>query len=151
MTLTYQIDKTTLLENIAEEVSKAADEAYGDQGVSLYDSVVLTTKDEAEVGRMLEDAVRALAARTFDVCRRASITSNSTTTDNLQFYLPDFDPSFTAEAQAEISRFLVLHTCAQIFRQRRAEKLPEYAERAQASLDRAVALLKSRKSPAEQW
>ena len=149
--ITYEIDRATLKENIAEEVSKAADEAYGDQGASLYDSVVLTSKDETEVGRMLEDAIRAFSARTFDVCRRASITTNGTATDNLLFYLPDFDTAFENEAKEEISRFLVLHTCAQIFRQRRAEKLTEYAERAQASLDRAVALLKSRKSPSLEW
>lgn len=144
----YSVDKTTLYALIDEEVSKVADEAYSDNGVSLYDSVVLTEKDSGMVYRLIDEAVDGLASRLYDVCKFSTDTHGNS---QLVFYLPDFDDTMENAARSEITHFIVYSVCTEIFKSRRAQSVPDYEARAAASIGKAVSLLKSRKSPVDVW
>lgn len=145
----YTINKTILKALIDEEVSKVADEAYAENGASLYDSVILTEKDAALVDRLLGEAVRSLVTRTYDICKYVSDDTYGNT--RLLFYVPDFDETMEDAVKDGINVFLALSVCTELFQSRRAQAVPEYSARAQASLEKAVTLLKSRKSPAAIW
>lgn len=133
----YSIDKDALWDLIDEEVSRVADKAYGEDGTSLYDSVVLTSRDKNLVNRFIDDAVSAMALRAFDICK-SSI-------GKLEFFVPDFDTSMEDIVKHEIDRYISMYVCASVLRQRSASVENEYTERTQAALDKAVQLLKSRK------
>ena len=154
----YVIDKDALYALVDEEVSHAADAAYSEDGRSLFDSVALTEKDRPIVDRLMDDAVSAFVRREFDITKfspesyadefgEAQLTGRM----RLQFYVPDFDETMTDALTDELGRYIVLFTCAGIFQQRRAALVPEYTARAQAAMDKAVALLKTRKHPVTQW
>lgn len=143
----YVINKTALWDRVYEEVSRVADEAYSEDGTSLYDSVILTERDRDKVDRLLDDAVNAFVRRTYDICKKATVDS----APNLQFYVPDFDTTMASTALQEITNYLALYAATEVFKSRRAGVVPEYAERVQAAMDRAVVLLKSRKAPNEVW
>lgn len=154
----YIIDKDDLYDRIDEEVSRVADESYTENGQSTYDSIVLTSRDRNMVERFIDDAVTALVRRAFDICKY----SPETTTDEfgeaqltgrmrLFFYVPDLDETMEDTIKEEISRYITLYSSAMIFESRRVAAVPQYAERITASMDRAVALLKSRKSPTAIW
>lgn len=139
----YDIDKTYLRAFIDEQVSLVADEAYSDQGISLYDSIILTKKDDDTVNRHIDDAVRGFVTRTFDIAKIDA--------DGIKFYVPDFDESMEDAVKSEITHFIVFAVCAALFKSRRPQAEPEYTERAKAAVEKAVTLLKSRKSPTDLW
>lgn len=143
----YVIDKPALLESIREEVSVVADAAYSDDGTSLYDSVMVTERDTPAMQRFIDDAARLFARRTFDIAKYASQEASVT----LEFYVPDFDTSMEEAVKDEIDRYIVMYSCSALFQQRRPAVVPEYTNRTQAAMDKAVALLKSRKHPVSQW
>lgn len=143
----YSISTENLYELIDEEVSKVADEAYADSGSSLYDSIILTGKDAATVNRHIDDAVDALVARAGDIAKRATVND----TPAIKFYVPDMETGNQTMASNEITRYIVLSVCAAIFAQRRPIVLQEYATRAQAAMDRAIVILKTRKPVLETW
>lgn len=133
----YTIDLTTIRQKIDEVVSRVADEAYGETG-SLYDSIVLTEKDEPLVSQFIEEAVNSFVSRVFDICKKK--------TGKLEFYVPDFDPSMVGAVNDEITNFIVYSVCVSIFKSRRAQVVPEYEGLALGAINRAVSLLKSRKA-----
>lgn len=147
--MNYIVDKTILTALIDEEVSKVADEAYGENGGSLYDSIVLTEKDASTVDRLIDDAVNGIASRLYDVCKFTTSATDGVVA--LLFHVPDFDETMESAAKDELTRFVVFSVCAALFQSRRAQAVPEYTERAQAAINKAVTLLKSRKSPTEIW
>lgn len=138
--LVYTRNDNDLLELVTEEISHVADQAYSDNQIALYDQVMATSKDEGLLKRYVSDAISAFAARTFDIC-------SAIQPGGLEFYVPDFDSTMEETALAEISRYVVMSACASFFIQRRVAVAQEYAERAKAAADKAVALLKSRKHP----
>ena len=144
----YVIDKPALLESIREEVSHVADEAFADDGTALYDSVMVTLRDNRTLDRFIDDAVNAFVRREFDIAKFAPAEDS---TPRLQFYIPDFDETMADAAKAELDRYIVLYACAAIFQQRRASVVPEYTTRTQSAMDKAVSLLKSRKHPVTTW
>ena len=148
----YTVNKESLLDRIGEEVSLVADEAYGENGASLYDSIVLTEKDSEAVGRLVSDSIGLFVARTFDICKRYTTdTSGGQSGESLYFHVPDMDETLEDRAREEIDSFIVLSTCAMIFQARRPEAVQRFAERAAAAANKAVAFLKSRKSPIDLW
>ena len=154
----YEIDKTALRGKIEEEVSLAADEAYSEDGVSLYDAIILTEKDWPAVDRFIDDAVTLFVRREFDVTKYAPRVNYAEGTDTivsvtprLEFYVPDFDSTMEDAFKAELTRYIVIYAAASVFQQRRAVLAPEYTERAKAAMDSAVALLKFRKHPITTW
>lgn len=150
--LTYVIDKTALWERAFEEISSVADDAYADDGTSLYDSIILTDKDKPAVERYIDDAVSAFVRRAYDICKPATIEVEAgVTAPGLQFYVPDFDSAMTDTAKAEITNYLGLYAATEMLKSRRAAVVPEFSQRVQSAMDRAVVLLKSRKAPNESW
>ena len=146
--LYYDIDISSLYGLVDYEVSMAADQAYSQDGASLYDSIVLTEKDRPAVNAYIGDAIRSLSERLFDICRFVPDTAGD---GQIQFYVPDFDEKFEGAVDEEITRYIVLSVSARIFQERRVERLQDYDTRAAASLEKAVKMLKSRKSPVEPW
>lgn len=152
--LFYVIDKPALLESVEEEVSHVADAAYGEDGSSLYDSIVITEKDRPAVLRFLDDAASEFVKRAFDICKYSFETA---TDDNgevqltgrvrLRLNVPDFDDTMWETAEAEISRYFVMFAAGAYLQQRKAELVPEYTRRIQEAMNKAVILLKSRKYP----
>ena len=149
----YIIDKDDLYDRIDEEVSRVADESYADNGQSTYDSIVLTSRDRNMVERFIDDAVTSLVRRAFDICKYSPEMDEGTPTGRMRlfFYVPDLDETMEDTIKEEISRYITLYSSAMIFESRRVAAVPQYAERITASMDRAVALLKSRKSPTAIW
>ena len=148
----YTIDKEALRPKIEEEVSLVADEAYGDNGASLYDSVILTEKDNGTVDRFIDTAVSAITTRMYDICKlyKSDDTAEGSL-EQIYFHVPDFDETMEDTVKEELSKFIILFTCTSVFEQRRPAVVPQFTERAKAALDKAVTLLKSRKSPIDIW
>lgn len=136
----YQIDRNALLERVEEEISHIADASYGESGISLYDTIVLTEKDRPMALRLIDDGIGLFARRAFDICTIGQ--------DALSFYVPDFDGSMTELVSDEISDYLVYYAVATICTSRKAERAQEFTARAQSAFDKAVMILKSRKEPA---
>lgn len=147
MMLEYGINKTALRALIDEQVSQVADEAYGDNGMSLYDSIVLTEKDVNMVESFIDTAAQSLSARLFDICKMRK----EGTTNYLSFDVPDFDTTMEENVKSAITHYIVFYACIAIFQSRRAQAVPDYTARAQTALDLAITLLKSRKAPTKPW
>ena len=129
---------------ISAEMAHLADEAYSEDGASLYDQVVLTEKDKELVNVAIDDAIHAFVARTNDI-------ASYYTSDVIQFDVPDFDSSFEQVVRNEINRFVVCYSVSALCQQRRPAAVQPYADMAKAAADKAVILLKSRKTPDESW
>ena len=149
----YTINRTDLRDRIDAEVSNVANEAYGDNGLSLYDSIIVTEKDSEMVGRFIDDALNAFVSRVFDICKYYYTTDTVTSqpVEQLEFYIPDFDETMEDAAKEEITKFIVLYVCTSLFQSRRPMVVPQYNDRMQAAITKAVTLLKSRKSPIKLW
>ena len=159
----YVIDKPALLESIREEVSHVADEAYGEDGTALYDSIMVTLRDKRKLEGFIDDAVIQFVRREFDITKYNHIVhyhldedGNPTeqvasVTPRLEFFVPDFDTSMEDSAKADLDRYIVMYACTSLFQQRRATVVPEYTNRTQSAMDKAVSLLKYRKHPVTQW
>ena len=135
----YYIDRDTLYSLIFEEVSRVADEAYDDTGASLYDAVIITSKDDATIERMEDDAIDALVKRTVDIATQSASL--------LSFDVPDFKEDLTDATYLEITRYISLNVCAAWFQSRMPSKVEEYTLRSQAAMDKAVTYLKTIKPP----
>lgn len=158
----YVIDKPLLLEKIKEEVSHVADEAYGEDGTALYDSVMVTLRDNNKLGGFIDDAVSDFVRREFDITKYNNIVNYhpdeegnptaqvASVTPRLEFFVPDFDETMADAAKAELDRYIVMYACSSLFQQRRATVVPEYTNRAQSAMDKSVSLLKTRKAP-DEW
>ena len=132
---------------VAAEVSQVADAAYGENGVSLYDSVVLTEKDHDTVSALLEDGIAQFVRASSDISSYGTHGTGSSAVDAIVVDVPDFDASQADAVTEQISRYLVMLACTAIFNQRRAALVPEYTNRVQAALDNAIELLRKRKTP----
>ena len=123
---------------IAEEVSIAADQAYSQDGISLYDSIVLSSKDDALVGRLIKDAIAQLARRESDIC--------TYTASAITFNISDAAATSTV-ITAELNRYIALHACADLFQSRKADLVPDYTRRAQEAMDNVDSLVRTRTAP----
>lgn len=151
----YTINYTALWPLIDEEVSRVADNSYTEQGVSQYDLIHLTSRDRDTVQRLIDDAVSKIVAREGDICKyapQAIINGNDTTVvARLLFYVPDMDTSSEGEVTKELTRYIVFYVTASHLGEKRPERAQQYITLAQSALDKAVILLKTRKSPTESW
>jgi hypothetical protein len=163
----YRIDKDALYALVDAEVSRAADEAYAEDGTSLYDTIVLTEKDADMVEGFLADAISAFVKATSDISsykklQAAEAAKNAgydiadhfgegsgatTTVHVLDINVPDMDTAQQYAAMEQINRFVVLYACSALFQQRRSILVPEYSGRAQGALDNAIAVLRKRNAP----
>lgn len=135
----YIIDRDMLYPLIYEEVSRVANEAYDEEGNSLYDGIIITSADKPTVNRLEDDAIDALVKRTIDIC--------TFQIGQLSFDVPDFKEDLTDATKTEITRYIVMNVCAAWFQSRIPSKVEEYALRGQAAMDKAVTYLKTIKAP----
>lgn len=137
----YTIDMTKLTELVTEEVSRIAAGAFSENGVPLYDAVVIHSRDADTVSRAIRDALDAVLRRTADVC--TYIPSPAA----LSFFVPDMDESKEGAVTDELDRAVSLGAVAVWMQEKFPVRAQEYADRSAAALDRAVAYLKTRKFP----
>jgi len=137
--MTYTINDSTLYGLVDAEISQVADAAYNEQGESLYDSIVLTDKDEDTVEGFFDDAAGRLARATMDIATPA--------TGSIDFSVPDMPSSLTTAVTVEITNYLVWFAVAGILQSRRPSEAPQFAERAAAAMDNAIAMLRKRTAP----
>lgn len=139
--MTHTIDTSDIAAVITEEVSRAAAAAYAEDGTSLYDSITIHSRDAGTISRLIWDSVDAIVHRTADIC--TLIPSPLA----LSFYTPDFDTSKQSAVEDELDRAITLGACAAWFKDKLPARTEEYLARANAALDVAVGLLKTRKAP----
>lgn len=143
----YIIDEETLKGSVEFEVSQVADAAYAEDGTPLYDSVVLTEKDDDTVLAFIDDAIRVVISALQDIAYFSTATVESTTTNKIVFNVPDFDASQAGQVTLNIDSFVKAFVCAGLFRQRRPSLVDEYVSRAQIALDNVKSLLRKRQAP----
>lgn len=143
--MTYLISSADIYDLVDEEVSRVAANAYSDTGASLYDNVVLHSKDRGEVKRLQDDAINTIVKRNYDVI--TIVPRNEDGLPGLQFNVPDIDESTEDIIQEELTRFVVLNVCAAWFQSRAKDKVEEFANRGQAALDKASSMIHTRKAP----
>lgn len=139
--MTYVVDNLGISALIAEEVSRVAAAAYADDGTSLYDSVAIHSRDTDTLSRLIDDAVSGIARRAADIC--TVIPSPLA----LSFYVPDFDDSKETIVENALSRSISLIACAAWMRDKLPSRAAEFTDRANASLNVAIGLLKTRITP----
>lgn len=137
--MNYTINKSTLYSSVEAEMSMVADEAYGEDGQSLYDEVVLTDKDKPIVEDHLDDALTELARRMSDVCTHG--------TNQLVFNVSDMPSANVAAASAAISRYAVLFAVAAMCQKRRPALVAHFSELAKAALEGAIEMMRTRNAP----
>lgn len=139
--MTYTINNTTITNLVTEEVSRVAAAAYADDGTSLYDSIVIHSRDANDVSRAIMDAVDAVVRRTTDICTYIPATPA------LSFYVPDMDSTKETLASDELTRAISLWAVSIWMREKYPARYQDYADRAAAALDAAVAMMKTRTTP----
>ena len=141
----YLINSPSLYDKIDEEISRVAANEYTDGGDPMYDHIVLHSNDRGEISRLQGDAVNTLVKRNYDII--TIVPNNSQGLPGLQFNVPDLDTTTEDIIRDEITRYIVLNTCAAWFQARAKDKVEEYTNRGQVALDKAVAMLHTRKAP----
>ena len=139
--MTYTIDIPGITALVHEEASRVAGMAYSDDGASLYDSIAIRSRDADTVSRMIRDAVDAIVARAADICTYIP------SPQSLSLFAPDMDSSKEPVVTAELTRAISLSAVAAWLKDRKPDRAAEYADRANAALNEAVVILKTRKLP----
>lgn len=134
-----EIGVTTIEELVIEELSHIADQAYGDNGTSLYDNVNVTSKDAGLTARFINDAIDTLIGRNADIAAK--------TADGVAFDVPDIPDFGSSPLQAEVERFVMLYASAGFLAQRRPALVPDYTTRIQTALDNISNMLRTRTTP----
>ena len=142
--MTYTITSESILASVDKEVSRAAAMAHGDDGSPLFDAYRILSRDRDTLEEYMGDAVSAVFLRLFDIATRSGGNGSVTIT----FDVPDFDGSMEPEVTKELNRFITLMVCSYWLLEKGAgPKSEEFAKRAEAALEKAHVLLKSRKTP----
>lgn len=139
----YSITHDDLLELVKEEVSRVADLAYTEEGVSLYDAIAIFDRDDATVKRMISDASSVVYERFRDYI--IAPTTSQSGTEVFNFYLPDMEESQKSVASAELTRFLTFQIVSLWFNERYKSEYDNYLERSTAALGKAEMALFTRK------
>lgn len=144
--ITFEFGVSEIMDKIDGEISRQASFLRFQDGGSAYDTVFIHTNDKPTVEGFVSDAFRALVAR-FAGESKYAVEDGS---HKLSFYLPDFDEEVLDVTRDEIRRYIVITTTASWLVYR---SFAEYAKiisvEAEASMNRLVALLRTRKFPIE--
>ena len=144
--LTFEFGITEIMDKIDGEISRHAAFLRFQDGGSAYDSIYVHTNERPTIEGFVSDAFRAIVTRFSEECRYGTADDKH----RLSFYLPDFDEELSDVAKDEIRRYVVSSTTASWLVYR---SFAEYAKivsvEAEASLNRLVALLRTRKFPIE--
>lgn len=136
---TYPNDTGTLNEGIDERIARAADVAYAEDGSSLYDQIINTSRDRDTIDDMILRSRDAIVARFYDI---ASVDGNS-----FDLNIPDFPVDSEGHLEETINTFIINDVCRRWFEQKRPAIVPEYTALAQSAMDRLAALVRTRKDP----
>lgn len=141
--MTYEIDTEKLYARIEKEISRVAASSYSDDGVSLYDSIKVTSRDGDIIKEYCQGAVNAISVAFAEYATKGA--------ENITLDFPDFDISLKSSVQEELDRYIVYRACSDWFRDKSVKDVAPYTERAAESLSKANLLLKSRKPPKRQY
>lgn len=123
-------ENTTILTAAKAEISRLAASAYSEDGVSLYDHIRVTSRDESTLNAFIVNGEAELLAR----LKGRQIS--------------DFkDAISTTEVGTLKNEYLQNYVCAEWFRRKYVAKYEEYAAKAKAALENLVILVKTRKEP----
>ena len=144
--LTFEFGISEIMDRIDGEISRHAAFLRFQDGGSAYDTIYVHTNDKPTVEGFVSDAFRSIVTR-FEGESRYGTPEGS---HRLSFYLPDFDNEIFNVAEDEIRRYVVLSTTASWLVYR---SFAEYAKivsvESEASMNRLVSLLRTRKFPIE--
>ena len=117
-------------------------------GGSAYDSLKVHTKDRPTIDGFVSDAFRTILSR-FSGEGKYELSSDGEYSEHrLQFYLPDFDTNLSGSASDEAERYVVLSATARWLMDRSfGDYAKMVAEDSNASLNRLVEMLRTRKFP----
>lgn len=129
----YKIDTDAVLEVVREEVSRVAAAAYTEEGTSMYDAIIITSKDFNVLEHLIEDSVSALLTRFSGIATKDKYT--------IYFDLPDSRSHGMDVIAPEIDRFLAMNTCAAWLLQKYKSEAESYGVRAKDALGKAEQLM----------
>ena len=134
----------------AETSRHAAFLRYQDGG-SAYDSLKVHTNDQPTIKGYVTDAFRTIVSRFPGECRYDMGEIDGKNAGHLlEFYLPDFDENLYDPASYEVSRYVVLSATARWLMNRSfGEYAKMVAEDSEASMNRLIGMLRTRKFPLE--
>lgn len=138
-----EINRDNVLESVKEEVSRVAASAYDNDGQSLYDAIMIYSRDESTLNKLFDDALSHLTDRTRDILDKYTKTSD--TERELEYYLPDFNDTLTDMVNADVIRYMVQHITAQWLIEKQYKRAEEFVAHAGAVLDETIEHLKIRK------
>ena len=144
--LNFEFGFSEIMDKIDGEVSRHAAFLRFQDGGSAYDSIYVHTNDKPTIEGFVSDAFWAIVSRFSEEGRYEFVDGNH----RLTFYLPDFDEELSGVAKDEIRRYVVSSTTASWLVYR---SFAEYAKivsvESEASMNRLVGLLRTRKFPIE--
>lgn len=135
----YELDKGKIYSQVDREVSRVAASAFGEDGSSLYDAIVLTSRDKDTIYEMIDDAASALLTRLSDIATYCAGV--------FQFFVTDERSHNTMVIGNAIDRFIVMNICSAWMQQRYSPKADEYGARSSDALEKADRLLREKHPP----
>ena len=144
--LTFDFGVAEILDKIDGEISRHAAFLRFQDGGSAYDSIYVHTNERPTIEGFVSDAFRAIVSR-FAGEGKYEVGDG---THRMSLYLPDFDEEVGNVAKDEMRRYIVVTTTASWLVYRSfAEYAKIVAVEAEASMNRLVELLRTRKFPIE--
>lgn len=134
------IEITNIFNEAKAEISRIAASAYSEDGVSLYDTIRVTSRDADYLEDYFEGAMANMNVRFKGLAPYDSAEE--------EVSLPLEDSVATEnELQPILRKYIVSSICADWFRRKYVVKHEEYAAEAQNCLEKIVVLVKTRREP----
>lgn len=134
-----ELNPAVILPFIQEQISKIAADAYQEGGQSMYDAIVMHTRDVNELNKMISSTVITLVAAFGEL---VSIDGNF-----LDFRLPDWDDTKTNMASTQATRFVTFDVTKKWLVLKFPSRMDEYDKKAQEAFDNLRSMIYTRKTP----
>ena len=149
MNVSFGYGAEEIMSLIDAETSRHAAFLRYEDGGSAYDNLKIHTNDEPTIKDFIADAFRTVISRFSGEGRYEMAKDGDRKVEHLlSFYLPDFDQDLYEPSEYEIKRYVILSSTA---RWLMARSFGEYAkmvaEDSEASMNRLVGMLRTRKFP----
>lgn len=150
MNVSFGYGAEEIMSKIDAETSRHAAFLRYQDGGSAYDALKVHTKDEPTIKGFIADAFRTVLSH-FDGEGRYEMAKNGGEAEHvLSFYLPDFDQNLYEPSEYEVARYVTLSATARWLMTRSfGEYAKMVAEDSDASLNRLVGMLRTRRFPLE--
>lgn len=135
----YYINKKKIVPLIEREVSRVAASAFADDGTSLYDAIVIKSRDAETINEMIDDAATAMLTRLSNI---AAYTSGL-----FEFDIPEDRTHDIMTIGKVIERFIVMNVCSAWMIQKYIAKAEEYGARSTDALNKVERLLHEKLPP----